>query len=630
MTQQKKEKRRSRTEMRKVTRKSSLKNYYTLLGIKPTKSKKKIQEALEKKLRENQIPELEDIYKNAERKIMKSLDARTITNKRTTKPIKKKKETQTALVKKEEKEKRKPVKTQVTKEKPSEKKKVDKKKKTTRRNIFCAVALVCILTTIIPLALSSKKKSDQAAQIKQQQEEELQRQKIEKESKAKQEIERAKKEIKEYESIPSYDPTKLERYKAYKKKNNTSVQDAVLQVNIGLDKEFYTDVVEIQNPESNLVLVNKYNKLPSDYEPKDLQVLENHSQYKLRKEAAEAYNQLAREAEKAGVIVEPFSAYRPYYYQETVYNRHLQEYNNDLEKVDAVSARPGHSEHQTGLAIDIRTVGYYDQEKYLIQSDYDWFKEHADEYGFIIRYPQGKTNITGYDEEPWQLRYVGKEVAKEIKELDITFDEYYYLKELNANNLVMEETETVEQETVSETETTPSTESQTKPVEETTQEEENSEKESETQEEEKENSEKEPEKQEEQTVPEKSPVTNLEVSEEPLEYLEKVTLKEGARVYTTKFDMEKKENSKKPYLDYNDIRTGYVVVIKVDEELKHINLQETELIQQYLQDGGDIVGYLVANENSYNKDGEIDPTMVEGFYLEEDIVPQEKAKQYTK
>lgn len=562
---------------------NSLENYYILLGIKPTKSIRKVQKALEKKLQENPDPELKNIYEYAGKKIVKHLEKEKKTSglKRHNGQRKKERTTKTRKERKQENKNLKTEKKEQIEENNS------KKKENLRKKIFYTLALSFILSG---LAMAILKKNDQENKPI-----EIQKKQEETEKKKSEVIDEQAKEQNEYEKVPSYDPTKLERYKAYRRKNNTTIRDAVLQVNIGLDKNFYTEVVEIENPSSTLVLVNKYNQLPEDYEPEDLEPLENYTQYKLRKEAAEAYNKLAKEAEKDGVKVEPFSAYRPYYYQKTVYARHLKEYNNEVSKVDAVSARPGHSEHQTGLAIDIRTKGFYDKNKYLKDNDYEWMKKHAYEYGFIIRYPKGKTNITGYSEEPWQLRYVGKEVAQEIQELDITFDEYYYLKELNANHLEEKEETIVElpEETL---------------IEEKEQ----------------------IEEKEEQTESEQQPIKNLEVPQEPLKYLEKITLKEGALVYSTKFDMEKKENGKTPNRNNDDIRNSYVVVIKIDEELKHINLQETEQINQILDQGGDIIGYLVANESSFDQEGNLNPAMVDGFYREEDIVTQEEALQYKK
>ena len=116
------------------------------------------------------------------------------------------------------------------------------------------------------------------------------------------------------------------------------------------------------------------------------------------------------------------SAYRSYTNQETLYNRYVQK--DGSIKADTYSARPGHSEHQTGLAVDVHNtvLPYTSFDK---TNEFTWMKENAHKYGFILRYPKDKTNITGYDYEPWHNRYIGVEHATYIYENNITFDEYY-------------------------------------------------------------------------------------------------------------------------------------------------------------------------------------------------------------
>ena len=145
----------------------------------------------------------------------------------------------------------------------------------------------------------------------------------------------------------------------------------------------------------------------------------------MRKEAAEAFDKLQAYALTEGVSIYPYSAYRSYKSQDIIYNRYV---NKDgVKKADTYSARPGHSEHQTGLAVDIRSTGYYE----LLDKHYEWLKDNIHNYGFIIRYTKSNENITGYQEEPWHLRYVGINHATKVHELKITYDEYYdlYLKE---------------------------------------------------------------------------------------------------------------------------------------------------------------------------------------------------------
>lgn len=226
-----------------------------------------------------------------------------------------------------------------------------------------------------------------------------------------------------YYEIDNLNADKIEKYKEYQNNNNVSVEDSVTHVNIGLDHDFFTEIVEIEDPDNLLTLVNKYRILPEDYEPTDLVSLSNGSGFKLRKVAAEAYEKLIDYAEDNGIEVLPFSGYRSYNTQKYIYNNHVK--NNGREKADTYSARPGHSEHQLGLAVDIRSKDY--ELKRLTPEDAKWINENCSEFGFIVRYTKENEFITGYIEETWHLRYVGVDVAKEVMNLGITYDEYYDL-----------------------------------------------------------------------------------------------------------------------------------------------------------------------------------------------------------
>lgn len=234
--------------------------------------------------------------------------------------------------------------------------------------------------------------------------------------------------ITEYLKYPYFDFSKLDRYVTYQKTNNIEIKDTIIKVNIGLDNDFYTNTVTIENPDNLLVLVNKYNQLPSDYIPNNLTQLKCNSKYQLQQEAAVSFDCLVDAAKTENVNIYPYSAYRSYEYQNKIYNRYVKKDGQEL--ADTYSARPGYSEHQTGLSIDIRSIGY----NRIKESDYEWMKQNAHHYGYIIRYPENSTNITGYQEEPWHLRYVGVEAATEIKQLGITLDEYHQIK-LLSNNL---------------------------------------------------------------------------------------------------------------------------------------------------------------------------------------------------
>jgi D-alanyl-D-alanine carboxypeptidase len=222
----------------------------------------------------------------------------------------------------------------------------------------------------------------------------------------------------------------LDRYLSYKEKSKLSYNEVITIVNVGTDIPHYTDVKEIENPSDILVLVNKYNKLPSTYKPGNLQIISKNcaeGTFYLRKEANDAFTKLCADSKSIGLNILVTSSYRDYNYQVNLYNYYLSIYG--LADTDIRSARPGHSEHQTGLTVDVKTpTAVWDD--FVNTNEYAWLKNNAHLYGFIIRYPKDKEIITGYKFEPWHLRYVGIDVATKIYNENITFDEYYvkYIK----------------------------------------------------------------------------------------------------------------------------------------------------------------------------------------------------------
>ena len=142
-------------------------------------------------------------------------------------------------------------------------------------------------------------------------------------------------------------------------------------------------------------------------------------------DARHAFNEMAKEAQKAGFTITAFSTFRSYDYQVELYNRYVA--RDGQAAADRYSARPGYSEHQTGLAFDIGEVGNeadWASNRFGQTPAGQWVNEHAHRYGFILRYPEGKEQITGYMHESWHFRYVGKEMAKKIHEKGITLEEY--------------------------------------------------------------------------------------------------------------------------------------------------------------------------------------------------------------
>ena len=232
--------------------------------------------------------------------------------------------------------------------------------------------------------------------------------------------------IKEHVLMNSYPFYKLEykdKYDKYQKENPTlSPKDIVLRVNIGLDHSFYTETI-LETNFNLLMLINKYHYVDNNFIPNNLVDLEEYSKpgMKLNEECKNAFIKMAKDAEASGFNLRAISTYRTLEYQEKLYNNYMKK--DGMEKADTYSARPGYSEHHTGLAIDLdnNKLSYTNFEN---TKEFTWMNENAYKYGFILRYPKDST-ITGYIYEPWHYRYVGQDVAKYIYEHHITFEEYY-------------------------------------------------------------------------------------------------------------------------------------------------------------------------------------------------------------
>ncbi len=187
----------------------------------------------------------------------------------------------------------------------------------------------------------------------------------------------------------------------------------------------------IKNTDDILVLVNKKRNLSADYKPEDLIIPNVKFPFKeklekkyLRKEAAEALEELFMKAEKEGIILYAVSGYRSYNTQKMLFDN--KEKKVGFEKANLLVAYPGQSEHQTGLAMDVssESVKFTLEENFGQAVEGKWLKDNAHKFGFIIRFQKETTDITGYSYEPWHIRYVGKEVAKEIFENNITLEEF--------------------------------------------------------------------------------------------------------------------------------------------------------------------------------------------------------------
>jgi len=200
----------------------------------------------------------------------------------------------------------------------------------------------------------------------------------------------------------------------------------------GISKGEDGAIAVIGKPESIAALVNPFNMLPDDYVPSDLvypdvRFIFNDKIEKrmMRKEAAEALENLFAGAEKDKIYLAGVSAYRSHKTQKALFDRYVK--RDGYEKARTYSALPGTSEHETGLAVDVTSSDgkCAAADCFGDTKEADWLKKHAANYGFIIRYPEGKQDITGYQYEPWHLRYVGVDLAGEIAANGSTLEEYY-------------------------------------------------------------------------------------------------------------------------------------------------------------------------------------------------------------
>ncbi|MBE7018416.1 MAG: hypothetical protein E7413_00845 [Ruminococcaceae bacterium] len=221
-------------------------------------------------------------------------------------------------------------------------------------------------------------------------------------------------------------PEKFQRYVTYHERVPSYSMDQILyRVNLGLDYPFYENVVTVKDPYALLVLVNKYNQLPSNFTQYNLvhmnpgYTIRDGKEYLLAGVTNENYALMADAAARAGLSMKVVSAYRTESYQRGLYNNKVR--SSGKTYADNYSARPGHSEHQTGLAVDINST----KVAFEYSGEFKWLQQHAHEYGFIMRYPKGKEWITGYAYEPWHYRYVGREAAQIIHDEGITYEEYY-------------------------------------------------------------------------------------------------------------------------------------------------------------------------------------------------------------
>lgn len=198
-------------------------------------------------------------------------------------------------------------------------------------------------------------------------------------------------------------------------------------VNTHADRDYYTDTYKTDLSKEYGLLVNKFYELGSEYEPDDLVDISIKYYYggakKIRSEVYEAFKEMWAAANAEGIYLIIISAYRDYDSQVSVYKDY--EDRKGKAYADRIAARPGFSEHQAGLSLDIYSKDNTNSQTFKNSKAYAWLSENAHKFGFILRYPEGKSKITGADFEPWHYRYLGTSLATKVYNEGITYDEYY-------------------------------------------------------------------------------------------------------------------------------------------------------------------------------------------------------------
>lgn len=238
-------------------------------------------------------------------------------------------------------------------------------------------------------------------------------------------------EVREFIQYDSCVIKNMEKYiSAYKKYDSYNYAINVVNYPFIISTNPVTTSYVIQDPENILELVKPGFELSADYEPSDL----THSNLGLtpecskndaymREEAAKALNEMAKDAKKEGYTLLVNSAYRSYKAQQKIY-KETEESMGGQYAADYV-ANPGVSEHQTGLGIDLKSQSAVDRDvPFGDTADGRWVRENCYKYGFIMRFTEGTSDITGILHEPWHVRYVGKEAAQKIHDNGYTFEEY--------------------------------------------------------------------------------------------------------------------------------------------------------------------------------------------------------------
>ena len=219
----------------------------------------------------------------------------------------------------------------------------------------------------------------------------------------------------------------LDTYLEYIENNeDKSLTDVVAIVNVHANNAWYELDIKTDTSLNERMLVNKFYHLDENYLPDDIVSVSNKYAYegnRLRQNAYDAFIDMWNAAMDNNIKLIINSSYREYEKQSSIYEDYKNWYGQT--KADKQAARPGYSEHQTGLVVDVFSSDNQLTGTFKDSEGYKWLKENAYKYGYIERYPDGKEYLTGYEFESWHWRYVGKDAAKVIQNENITYDEYY-------------------------------------------------------------------------------------------------------------------------------------------------------------------------------------------------------------
>ena len=224
--------------------------------------------------------------------------------------------------------------------------------------------------------------------------------------------------------------TKDQDFFKYYKNEGYDYDNIVTMTNVKAIYPYYTETTPTDMEKGYGILVNKYNNLSEDYVPDDLVSVDwkyrlgsQSDKKQIRKDVYDAYLEMWNAAQEDGIYLLVLSGFRTYQNQVDTYNGYKNEKGEAY--ADSIAARPGFSEHQTGLSLDIYSKECTTQSQFKDSKSFEWLKNNSYKYGFIIRYPEGKDKITGYGAESWHYRYLGKDLATKVYESGLTYDEYY-------------------------------------------------------------------------------------------------------------------------------------------------------------------------------------------------------------